>query len=429
MTRVGNAVYVLPTQKKASGGSDLVRLIQWSYSKVQKCQESWNNYEVVTQSRASGSRCRLWYPFGGGWLVWVGGLGWEEVWDSLWTPVWINSAQRRRCSSGLELLQMTHRETRRINAQQSGKETGVKGVLSWRTLFIKTWILHSFPTIRCQQGFQWRRGRAAHRCQFGVRVGVGGFFRCKSHFWGGHVESVLRLAVRPARLLLGAGFGAADPCSAPRAVKELRRRPTDDCERFVLTCPLTRGRRLGGGVLLWGVGWQRLHAAHWGAAGAAAKGVTYAGTRKRACSAFIKICQVIIVFRQKISNTKNLEGFDAHFLHLPGTESGCRCCGAFGALWTDRWLGSCGNRSGSAAVAGARWGLEAGGISANKMNQIKSKNYASSSSKCFIVKSKQTSKMCLDYTIAAEGLGEYQTLLHYQSYAGAVIWGVFSRQS
>lgn len=126
----------------------------------------------------------------------------------------------------------------------------------------------------------------------------------------------------------------------------------------------------------------------------------------------------------KSYNTKNLEGFDAHFLHLPGTESGCRCCGAFGALWTDRWLGSCGNRSGSAAVAGARWGLEAGGISANKMNQIKSKNYASSSSKCFIVKSKQTSKMCLDYTIAAEGLGEYQTLLHYQSYAGAVIWGV-----
>lgn len=55
--------------------------------------------------------------------------------------------------------------------------------------------------------------------------------------------------------------------------------------------------------------------------------------------------------------------FGTHFLHLPGTELGCRGCGASFALWTDRWPGSCVNQAGSEVAEEGHLHLEAAEIS------------------------------------------------------------------
>lgn len=55
--------------------------------------------------------------------------------------------------------------------------------------------------------------------------------------------------------------------------------------------------------------------------------------------------------------------YGTHFLHLPGTELVCRGCGAFWALWTDRWPGSCVNQAGSEVEEEGHLHLEAAEIS------------------------------------------------------------------
>lgn len=55
--------------------------------------------------------------------------------------------------------------------------------------------------------------------------------------------------------------------------------------------------------------------------------------------------------------------FGTYFLHLQGTELGCRGCAVSWALWTDRWPGSCESLVGSEAVEEEHLHLEAGEIS------------------------------------------------------------------
>jgi len=95
-----------------------------------------------------------------------------------------------------------------------------------------------------------------------------------------HAEGVVRFSVGPA----GAGFGAAEPGYAPPLPAGPPRRggpPGDDDHGGPLGEQRRRRGGLGGGVLLGGVRGQGLHAAHRCAAGAAAHGVAYTGTRGR----------------------------------------------------------------------------------------------------------------------------------------------------
>lgn len=154
---------------------------------------------------------------------------------------------------------------------------------------LKLALLGGYPTFRYMQWFQRGSSWAVHQCWFEVTVAVGGFFGSRRQSgcaadWG-QAESVLWLSICTSCILSGAGLWAADTYSASgaiwwRLVKE----------RLVLD--LSRGGCFGRVILLRGVGGQRLHAAHGGAAWTAAKSVTYAGTRKEAHKALIKTCWV-----------------------------------------------------------------------------------------------------------------------------------------
>lgn len=157
----------------------------------------------------------------------------------------------------------------------------------------------NYPTVRSWQWFQWGRNGATRQRWLEVRAAVGGFFGCGRQSrccadWG-QAESVLRLPICSTSLLPGAGLGAADARRVPGAVRELRRGLAEEV-RPAEASSCSRGSGFGGGVLLWGVGWQRLHAAHRSAAWTAAQGVTYAGTRKQANRALIKKPAAILQF-------------------------------------------------------------------------------------------------------------------------------------
>lgn len=142
------------------------------------------------------------------------------------------------------------------------------------------------------QWFQRGSGWAGQQCWPEVQAAVGGFFGGRRQpgrraDWG-QAESILWVSICTPRILPGAGLWTADACGAPGAIWELGRRTAEIQERLVLDW--SRGSHFGGGILLRGVGGQRLHAAHGGAAWTAAKSVTYAGTREEAHTALIKTC-------------------------------------------------------------------------------------------------------------------------------------------
>lgn len=149
---------------------------------------------------------------------------------------------------------------------------------------LKLALLDEHPTFRYMQWFQRGSSWAVQQCWPEVSAAVGGFFGgrrqpgCNAD-WG-QAEGILWLSICTPCILPGAGLWAADTYSASGAVGVLWWRSAEVLDRLVLD--LSRGCCFGGAVLLRGVGGQRLHAAHGGAAWAAAKSVTYAGTREEA---------------------------------------------------------------------------------------------------------------------------------------------------
>lgn len=230
------------------------------------------------------------------------------------------------------------------------------------------------------------------------------WFRCYAD-WR-QTKSILWLSICTTSILPGARLRAADTHSAPGAIWELWWHSAEIQEWLVLD--LSRGRCSGGGILLRGVGRQRLQAAHGSATWTAAKRVTYTGTRKEASEALIKTCWVkkplwlfnaSFGFPFKNTNNclmwgkwhvwwlsmcrclRNIKGHrqvlvnygmmacggshcsGAHFLHQRGTVLECRGCGASWVLWSDRWPCSCESQVGSGVAVGAHWGPEPGGRS------------------------------------------------------------------
>lgn len=155
-------------------------------------------------------------------------------------------------------------------------------------------LFDDYPTFRYMQWFQRGTSRAVQQCWPEVNVAVWCFFGCRRQpgcgaDWG-QAESILWLSICSSCVLPGAGLWAADTHSAPGAIWELWWRSAEVQERLVLD--LSRRGCFGGAVLLRGMGGQRLHAAHGGAAWTATESVTYAGTREEAYKALIKTCWV-----------------------------------------------------------------------------------------------------------------------------------------
>lgn len=166
----------------------------------------------------------------------------------------------------------------------------IKGKLKWRCI--------SYHTFGYMKWFERRSSEAVQQLWPEVSSTVWSFFGSRRQPWRradwGQAESILRLPISAPRVLPGAGLRTAHKHGTLGAVRKLWRWPVEVQECFVLTCSLLRGSCFGGGVLLRGMGRQRLHAPHRGAVWTAAESVTYAGTREEAHTALIKTCWVNI---------------------------------------------------------------------------------------------------------------------------------------